>query len=287
MTKSIFFSLFLALMVWQSCNSFDKTSLSYEYAFFVAGHVYGSPIDYQYGVHPPFKNDFEYIRNTKDLQLGVFTGDIVPFATAAYWDSIDADIVNLGLPVHFAVGNHDMIDRGLYESRYDSTYYSFVHENDLFICLDPNIDHWNISGNQLDFLKQTLITHSPTVRHIFVFTHQLLWWEEHNRFKDFGPNSPQGRADTINFWTEIEPLFHELSNEVVLFAGDCGAVPKSSGVSYDHYDNITIVGSGMGNKKMDNYVIVEVGDSIAFRLIALGEKGRDALGVLEDYNVRD
>lgn len=62
----------------------------------------------------------------------------------------------LGVPVYYVAGNHDVKDRPLFESRYGRTYKSFYKNNDLFIILDPNIDGWNISGDQLIFLDSTL-----------------------------------------------------------------------------------------------------------------------------------
>ena len=36
-------------------------------------------------------------------------------------------------------------------------------------------------------------------------------------------NSYQGREESINFWTEVEPLFSTLPNNIVMMAGDLGA----------------------------------------------------------------
>jgi len=198
------------------------------YSFFAAGHVSGKPGKNNPGIHPPFKQKFSYIQSRPEIILGFFTGDIVSTGpTAQDWAEVDADIDTLGLPVYFAVGNHDMEDRPLYEGIYGDTYYSFLLEGDLFIVLDPNIDEWNISNAQLTFFENTLNDNADEVDNIFVFFHQLLWWESNNSYSNFYPNSFAGRADSINFWTEIEPLAHQLSNNVVFIAGDIGAAPWS------------------------------------------------------------
>ena len=73
------------------------------------------------------------------------------------------------MPVYFAVGNHDMKGRKLYESRYGKTFYSFHHNCDLVIVLDPKLDDWNISGKQLKFLQDVLKNEASGVNNIFVF----------------------------------------------------------------------------------------------------------------------
>ena len=191
----------------------------------------------------------------------------------------------MALPVYFAAGNHDITDRALYESRYGQSYYSFINHADLFIVLDPNIDAWNISGVQLAFLENVLNSEAQTANNIFVFFHQLLWWEPENIYQNVVLNSLAGRADTINFWSEIEPLFTELSNPVHLFAGDVGAFSTGSEFMFHQYDNITLIASGMGGNVRDNFVIIDVYEdgSVGYRLIALNDPDVTALGKLEDY----
>jgi len=257
------------------------------YSFFVAGHTYGQP-GVKNGLHPPFKEKFDYIRNRPEIKFGVFTGDIVAAnPTAIEWDRVDADIENLGLPVYFTVGNHDMENRELFESRYGDTYYSFTFENDLFIVLDPNLDNWNISGDQLVFLKNTLKENNNNNNHIFVLFHQLLWWENNNVYANIGPNSFAGRADSINFWSEIEPMFSKLQNEVFMFAGDVGAGSWAVDFMYDKYNNISLIASGMGEGNGDNFIVVNVyeDNSVGYDLICLNDSVLNCFGNLTDYRL--
>ena len=253
----------------------------------IAGHTYGAPGVDNEGVHPPLKNKFDFIKNDQTIEFGVFTGDIVPTGTEQNWNEIDADVNALGLPIHFAVGNHDMTDRDLYESRYGQTYFSFVHQSDLFIVLDPNIDNWNISGDQLQFLQDVLISQSENVNNIFVFFHQLLWWEPDNIYQNIDMNSLAGRDDAINFWSEVEPLFNAISNQTFMFAGDVGAFNTGSEFMFDQYDNITLIASGMGGGVRDNIVVIDVHEdaTVSYRLIALNGTEINTLGKLEDYTL--
>lgn len=285
--KYVVFFLGLSIV---SCSDEHKGNIEkspIEYSFFIAGHTYGAPGIDNEGVHPPFKNKFDFIKNDKHLDFGVFTGDIVPFGTVKNWDEIDVDIKTLGMPVYFAVGNHDMKGRKLYESRYGKTFYSFHHNSDLVIVLDPNLDDWNISGKQLKFLQDVLKNEASGVNNIFVFFHQLLWWENNNIYKKVSLNSHEGRANQINFWGEVEPLFNNLSNRTYMFAGDVGAFSTGSEFMYHRYDNITLIASGMGGGIRDNFIIVDVHEdsSVSFRLIALNGANVNALGELEDYEL--
>ena len=258
-----------------------------DYSFYVAGHTYGKPGVDNVGVHPPFKAKFDLLNSDENIAFGIFTGDIVWTSTELNWDEIDADLATLDKPVYFAAGNHDVANRELFESRYGTTIFSFIHNSDLFIVLDPNLDGWNISGEQLNFLQSEIENKANQVSNIIILTHQLLWWTPSNIYSEVRPNSFAGRSDTVNFWTEIEPLFHSLENNVVFIAGDVGAFPNGSEFMYDTYDNITLIASGMGGEQRDNIVIADVYQSgaINYRLIALNGDDINALGDLEDYEL--
>ena len=273
-----------------SCNKNEQETQEespISYSFFIAGHTYGSPGVDNDGLHPAFKNKFDLIQNDGHIDFGVLTGDIVITGTVQNWNEVDGDVIDLGLPVYFAAGNHDITDRALFESRYGQTYYSFVHQSDLFIVLDPNIDSWNISGVQLEFLENVLNTDAQNVNNIFVLFHQLLWWEPDNIYQNVVLNSFAGRADTINFWNEIEPLFNELAKPVHMLAGDVGAFNTGSEFMYHHYDNVTLIASGMGGNVRDNFIIIDVHEdaSVSYRLIALNSPYISALGDIEDYTL--
>jgi hypothetical protein len=275
-------------MLW-SCK--DKEVVQPEfteasYSFFVAGHSYGKPGVDNEGFHPPFKEKFNLIQKD-EIQFGVLTGDIVWTGTEQNWNEIDRDIDSLGIPVYFAAGNHDMTDRALFEQRYGDTYYHFTVNHDLFIVLDPNLDYWNISGEQFRFLEHTVTHYKDSCDYIFVFFHQLLWWQEDNRYKNVIPNSFSGRADTVNFWTVVEPLFHDLPKPVVMFAGDVGAGSWSADYMYHSYDNITFIASGMGEGPGDNFVIVHItaDKKIDYELIDLTGGDIHGLGALTEYQL--
>ncbi len=258
------------------------------YSFYIAGHTYGTPGTKGNGLYQPFKEKFEYIKNRNEIKFGVLLGDIVssgPLATD--WDKVDADIDSLGLPVHFAVGNHDMENRPLFEVRYGNTYYSFIFNHDLFIILDPNIDGWNISGQQLEFLNNVINTNYLEVDIIFVMFHQLLWWKNNNIYTQFKPNSFYGRDDTINFWSTIEPIFGNLPNKVIMCAGDVGAGYWSTNFIFDKFANISFVATGMGEGDGDNFIVVNIDSAknVDYDLICLNTPILNCFGELTDYDL--
>lgn len=233
--------------------------------FFVAGHVYGNPKTRrenpeQLGLYPVFLETIKKDIIKEDIEFGFFTGDMVYRNNKSEWDAFDKDIANINIPVHLVPGNHDVANKQLFYNRYipngTSTYKEFSNNGDLFIILDPNIDQWNINGPQLEFLKNSL-KNASEYKNIFVFFHQILWWEKGNKYKLSYLNSRHGRAKNINFWSEVEPLFKQLKNNVYMFAGDTG-VAKYSLPSYDTYDNIHFIASGMGGGVNDNYVKVDI-----------------------------
>jgi hypothetical protein len=272
----------LACILLKTSFIFSQTT---EYSFFIAGHVYGSPGINNLGFHPPFKAKFNYIQGREEIKFGILLGDIVITGTEQNWNEVDAEVDTLGLPVYFAPGNHDMTNRELYENRYGDSYFSFTYNNDLFIILDPNIDNWNISGDQLSFVESTLEENANYVINIFVLSHQLIWWAPDNIYSNIVLNSNAGRDDVTNFWSEVEPLFNALDNNVFFCAGDVGAASYASSFMYDQNDNITYIATGMGSNVKDNFIVINVDlqKQVSYDLICLNSDELFCFGELEDY----
>ena len=263
-----------------SCDT--KTEGSY--SFFVAGHTYGTPTATNPGLHPPFIETFAWLNESPEIEFGIFTGDIVRSSTKTSWDSVDSQLTKLDKIVYFCPGNHDMHPRNIYESRYGDAYYSFTHKNNLLIVLDGNIDRWNIKGPQLEFLDTTLSNAGPEISNVFVFVHQLIWWDKNNIFSQVNLNWPPYTPDTTNYWSDVEPLLQNCHSPVFMFAGDLGANRQASALMYYPDGNITYIASGMGNIDTDNFIIVTVNDNtqVQFELITLG-RNKHRLGRLEDH----
>lgn len=243
------------------------------YSFFVAGHVYGHPGSKTPGIYPPFVKKFEQIQADTLLLFGVLTGDIVRTGSREEWEAVDRDLELLGKKIHFALGNHDYKNPEIIHEKFKKTYYHFFSNNDLHIILDPNIDCWSISGEQLIYLKKLLKDSAEKADHIFVYFHQVLWWTPNKKYSDIRVNSREGRDPNLNFRSEIEPLFHQLNKAVFLFAGDIGAASWSDDYSYHTYDNMHLISSGMGEGKGDNFLKIHVlkDKTVKIELISIPE----------------
>ncbi len=218
------------------------------------------------------------------MDFGFFTGDIVFHSTADYWDAAEVDIDKLDMPIYLAAGNHDVSEE--FENRFGDYYYSFVQNSDLFIILAPSLDQWNIIGEQLDFLTSTLEENYQNVDNIFIFLHELIWWSPTNEYQDVIINFVPSYPGSTNFDTEIKPLLLSYPNPITLFAGDLGATSVVSFAMYHHFDNITLIGSGMGNGNNDNIIITDVyQDSLYHHLVAINGDDPNALGELSDYSI--
>lgn len=234
-----------------------KKSESKNFSFFVAGHVYGSPYDTNFVIHPPFNEDKKFLREYPNMEFGVFTGDIVRKSVNSNWDNVDNFVKDLNMPVYFAVGNHDEGHKELFASRYGKTYYSWKSKENLFIILNPLLYGWMINGDQLTFLMNELES-SSDYKNIFIFLHQVLWEDLNGQRYGIRPNSFEGRADSINFYSEIWPLLENTKKPVYMFAGDVGATLDKTAIAVNYKRNVTMIASGMGSGKNDNYVIVEI-----------------------------
>jgi len=81
-------------------------------------------------------------------------------------------------------------------------------------------------------------------------------------------------------------LLESYPNNITLFAGDIGATNSSSPFMYHQFNNITLIGSGMGKGVEDNIVITEVyADSIYYNLIAINSGDPKSLGELNEFTL--
>lgn len=272
---------FVTCLMMMLASPLESAAQGNLYSFFVAGHTSGWG-----GLNVDFVAKFPYIQSRPEIEFGIFAGDMVPaFPDTADWDSVDVDLATLSIPVHFAPGNHDMENRPLFEFRYGDTYFSFEEYNDLFIVLDPNLNEWNISGDQLAWLDSTIDSTAYSVDNIFVTFHQLLWRETDNQYASVLWNSDAGRGDTVNFWTDVFPLFNSLDNQVVMMAGDLGAGFWASDVMFDTIGNVALLATGMGEGSGDNFVVVNVDSTkeLSYDLICITDPNINCLGPLENH----
>lgn len=266
------------------CNNVKTQSNPILYSFFSAGHAYGNPMNVHYGLHYPFVDYIPTINNHPTMELGFLTGDVVYTPNKTYWDSAQVDINKIAVPTYIAAGNHDVSQE--FVERFGEYHHSFVHKNDLHIVLKPKKTNWNIEGEQLNFLKKTLDSNHANVNNIFIFLHELIWWSPTNEYKDININYRPHYPGTTNYESTIKPLLKSYPNNITVFAGDLGATKPVSAFMYDQFDNITLIGSGMGSGSKDNIIITDVyADTVIHNLVAINGSDPNALGSLHDYAI--
>ena len=237
------------------------------YSFYVAGHTSADPRFKSGGLYGPFAEKFHMINEYQSMKFGFLLGDLVREASNEAWRLVKKDLGSLNPRIRNIVvpGNHDVgigasnSKRDIFLQQFGKTFFSFKHEKDLFIILDANINQWNISGEQLQFLKRSLPNKKDVINNIFIFSHQLIWQDTSKpEFKKIKPNSFEGRSKNLNFWDEVFPLLSDLDNDIYFFSGDIGAAPNGSELFYTQYSGVTFVATGMGGGVRDNFLIVSV-----------------------------
>ena len=121
-----------------------------------------------------------------------------------------------------------------------------------------------------------------------MFIHKLIWIHKSTKYNVLRHkiNSKAKYNFDSNFWSEVEPLFRNLSQQVYFFAGDLG-VPWAIPAFYDHYDNIHFVASGMGGHEEENYLIVYIAqEKVYIEMISLGDV-EFTFPTIEEYNLNN
>lgn len=258
-----------------------------KYSFFTAGHAYGAPGVDNDGVHPPLSEVFPYLNEREEIELGIFTGDVVLKSSKENWEELASDLDGLDAESHIAPGNHDLGDIEQYEEYIGETNYNFSHKGDLFVILETTTTNWNITSDKITSLKAEIDSSLSPSDRIFIFCHQLIWYEEGTKYDACPPNSTEGKAGTTDFFSDFLPMLNKLEQEVVIYAGDIGAFANGCAVMYEELDNVTLIASGMGGGIKDNLIIANIFDTgeISYEIIALNGDDKSKLGVLEDYRI--
>jgi len=247
------------------------------YSILVAGHAYGAHAGTNIGLHPPFLN--QLTKNTDSAVAALFlTGDIVNQSTAASWAQVERELSALHLNSYYVMGNHDdnTIGHGVFNAKHGGTYYSFTLHDDLYIVLNSTESDRSISTAQLTFLSNALANALSSNKRVFIFFHEVLW-NSHDKYRFVRSNS-RSRYDQIksvsNFWQKVVPILDAYPDKnYYLFAGDVGGNPDAVAASYDRWDNMTLITSGMGEVPDENYLRVDIApDTVSFTLVPLNSE---------------
>lgn len=245
------------------------------YSFLVAGHAYGAHAGTNNGLHPPF---LKKLTENHDSVIALFlTGDIVNQSTTASWNQVEKELSTLGLKSYFVMGNHDnnSVGHAVFAKKHGGTYYSFIHKNELFVILNSTESDRSISKNQLDFLDNLISNTDAKWERAFIFFHEVIW-NSNYKYKSVHSNSRSRYNQMViisNFWNEVYPRLNiHYDKKFFLFAGDVGGNTDAIAAFCDRWENVTLLSSGMGEVKDENYLKVNVlPDTVTFQLIPLNE----------------
>jgi len=127
------------------------------------------------------------------------------------WKEFNAHAEKLDVPLYVLPGNHDISNEVMYDywnRKIGLRYYSFLHNNSLFILLNTEEYKKTKDGEfgreQLDFVKEQLDA-NENVNQTFIFFHRPLWYEKDAKH---GGNKE---------WSEIQSWIK--NRDVTLFAG--------------------------------------------------------------------
>lgn len=250
-TNRLLISTLLVSLIWGCAEKTEKQSLH----FYVAGHTTGALDDSIPGMYTPFITYMDKTFKDTTVDFAVFTGDIVYSGTPAAWDAVDQRVDKSPYKIYFAPGNQDLTDRDLYTKRYGSGTRHFEKANNLFIIWEVFSNGWNITDRQLEEFQR--LAAKKKYDNIFIFTHEVIWYDLH-RTPQIIPNSIDGKAETLDFYTKTLSVLSRRTTPVYLFAGDVGSRAIGSELTIHQYKNVRMLGSGMGGGEWDNIIDIHV-----------------------------
>ncbi len=191
----------------------------------------------------------EFVMSVGDLIQG-YTEDVGQLNRE--WDEFDQFVNSLDMPFFYVAGNHDITNKvmeDLWAERYGRTYYHFVYQNVLFLCLNSEepvplegdpigayepLDFY-LSNEQRTYISETLADHNE-VRWTFVFWHKPVWLYEESDNPRYTEHLPQSG------WNEVEALLKERKHTV--FAGH---IHRYEHRERNNSDYITLATTGGGS----------------------------------------
>lgn len=265
----------VTILLLSFCYYTGKSQTDSIFSFFVAGHAYGAHTGINIGLHPPF---IKKLDENHDSVMGLFlTGDIVNQSTNESWKQVELELSAFGFKSFYVMGNHDNnpVGHAVFNKKHGGVFYSFNFKNELFIILNSTESDRSISQAQLKYLDDLLSSTNETTKRVFIFFHEVIW-NSNIKYKLVKSNS-RSRYDQMvkvsNFWSEVYPrLTAKYDKKFFLFAGDVGGNTDAIAALYDRWENVTLISSGMGEVKDENYIKVNVlPDTVTFQLIPLNE----------------
>ncbi|MFC2111809.1 metallophosphoesterase [Bacteroidota bacterium] len=198
--------------------------------------------------------------NLMQPEFVVSVGDLIEGYTSdrdrinEEWDEFTGFIEKLQMPFFYLPGNHDYTNEvmaGIWEERFGPSYYHFVYQDVLFLCLNSEeaIKGSNLGGiekPQYEYIKKTLEQH-PEVKWTLVFMHQPLWLFDNTRHWNDVEMLLKERKHTVFVGHHHHYVKYERNNSNYIMLATTGGTSKLRGPNFGEFDHmvwVTMTDSG-------------------------------------------
>ena len=245
-----------------SMNSISLEDNDLPLTFLVAGHIYGKPGDEEFHPALTLLSNIALLKEI-DPDFVAFLGDTVWRPSEENFNDLEMLIIDqMNIPVFNAVGNHDVTNRDLYQSRYGSTIYAYKLKNHLFFILDTTLNYYGLTPDQYSFIIDTIDEQSPNLKTVHLFMHHVLFLNEDEIYGKQINKPNEGDGLSLDFLTFLDTDLTSISKNtpIYIYAGDVGAYQGGNlSPFYKRIpgQNIYLLATGLGNNPNDSILIVE------------------------------
>lgn len=257
-----------------------EDSTSFDFSFIAGGHFYGNSSNASGYPAGSILASIDTLNNL-DASFMLCLGDLFMNIKTDITFYKKSFLSKLNFPLFNAVGNHDVDRAGTYQKEFGATYYSFIFNKNKFIILDSELNDGSISGEQLRFFEESILTkNEENIQNIFIASHRTIWAENDKELEGVFKNNTQSLIGT-NFETKIKPILAKSDKPIYWFSGSLGTAPASF-FYHEKAPNLYYIATGVRNFKRDAILKVSlINGEVKFTPISLtGE----SLLPIEAYN---
>jgi len=116
----------------------------------------------------------------------------------------------------------------------------------------------SLNQENLQLIKDSISAHQQCKRY-FILSENMIWCNNRSLFcKVQTEQSRIGEYRDNNFWTELEPMFNKLEQDVYFIGGGMARDTGDDGYLYFAYENIHLIGTGIGESLESNALKINI-----------------------------
>ncbi len=267
-------------------NNLPVYDSSKNYSFIVSGHFHGASTNSSTFPASSLLANIDSLNSLKPVFL-MSLGDMFLDVNDTYINHYKYCLFDkLKMPLFNSVGNHDLAGN-VYEKKFGKTYFSFVHNSELFIVLNTEMNDGSIKDEQLKLFTFSIDTALKSeIKNVFIFTHRPIWAERIEKYSKLFSDNTRTALGNNNFIEDIEPLLKKVSKNknVYWLSGSMGGMaPASFFFDKDEKTNVTFMQTSIRDLPRDAILQVNINNGIA-TLKGISITGQK-LTPVEDYNL--